>query len=438
MVWVRLCPVSARLLDERVFSSVQGRSIDPVRQALQTEVLAFLGDRFQTACDIFHIVSLADRQACLEGLATVREQQVSKKPPSHTAPSKQESLLTASSKKGGQTPDVSKNGKKGEQKSKKNTTTSLSSTKKDTDQRDDVVKDAADADSNIVPLLLADSPPESPATFAGLLVALDRVVQRRRAQLAIIDPAYRRECVPLSPFPHDERLLIPVSLAQRILSLPRASHNTYSPSSSEVVLSSKQDQITRVTQLISFVAAAGEDPACSPSATTTCGGARSVCGFVVNPSESPPNAQRREKNLRLLRVEQYEQERQYNAMVRGVTPGAVLTHSRKMLSSSGGAALSLFSNDPSLEPLQQKESYASFMKDVRFGLDMRLMSVAGGIVGYYLCHVRGFGRDVSIVGAAVGAILMMFVDALLLMIRIGKEDTMEAREKLQKRKKLQQ
>lgn len=68
------------------------------------------------------------------------------------------------------------------------------------------------------------------------------------------------------------------------------------------------------------------------------------------------------------------------------------------------------------------ESYSSFMKDLTIGIDMRLMSLAGGVVGYYVCYSRGQSVDMCLAGAAVGAVAMLLVDAVLLLIRLSKED----------------
>jgi hypothetical protein len=68
------------------------------------------------------------------------------------------------------------------------------------------------------------------------------------------------------------------------------------------------------------------------------------------------------------------------------------------------------------------ESYSSFMKDLTIGIDMRLMSLAGGVVGYYVCYSRGQSVDLCLVGAAVGAVAMLLMDAVLLLIRLSKED----------------
>lgn len=71
---------------------------------------------------------------------------------------------------------------------------------------------------------------------------------------------------------------------------------------------------------------------------------------------------------------------------------------------------------------QPPETFGTFMKDVSIGLDMRLMSLAGGVVGYYLNYVRGASQSECIVAALIGVVSFMMLDALLLILRLRRED----------------
>lgn len=393
MVWLRLCPYSANVLDELLSFPLVATSSD----SLQKECLLFLAERFQTACDVYHVITLNDRETILKDITTTKTST------SATAKQKNGQKQQQQGKKKGGSKTVKANKEKGEE--------------EEEDHQEKKKKDTVTAS-------IADA--EFPASFVGMLQALQNIVVRRRMQLSVTDPTYRNLQIPLTHFPFDERLVVPLSLAQRVLSEKQAT-----------ILGSKQQQTSdkeaKSPQTVLDLVRCASSSA-SSVATSTDSKSTMVVGpaaLIISPSISPLNPSRREKNIRLLAVERYEQERQYNQMVQTLTPGAMLHGA-----SNRSGALNLSSSSPS-STQQKQESYASFMKDVRFGLDMRLMSLAGSIVGYYLCHVRGFGLDVSLVGAAVGAIVMMFVDAALLMIRIGKEDAMEKDKKLKKKRKQQ-
>ena len=63
-----------------------------------------------------------------------------------------------------------------------------------------------------------------------------------------------------------------------------------------------------------------------------------------------------------------------------------------------------------------------FVKELGIAMDMRSMSIAGGVIGYYIGYVRSWETEHSIIAAAVCMILFMLVDAVLLLIMLSKED----------------
>jgi hypothetical protein len=67
-------------------------------------------------------------------------------------------------------------------------------------------------------------------------------------------------------------------------------------------------------------------------------------------------------------------------------------------------------------------SFRQVTSDLGLGADIRLMSVAGAIIGYYMFYVRGFSRNECAIAAAVGALLMLVVDAGLLWVKAAKDD----------------
>lgn len=186
--------------------------------------------------------------------------------------------------------------------------------------------------------------------------------------------------------------------------------------------------------------------------------------LTICPRRSPPpSPSLLKKNARVALIENYCDMREYNYMLKrdgggGAAPNKQLS-SRILPTTSGGSggggpaprldpALSkLGMNRKELSEIAslvhqpftsrdgvvtasgrntsaatEKESYSSFMKDLTIGIDMRLMSLAGGVVGYYLCYSRGQPVDMCLVGAAVGAVAMLLMDAVLLLIRLSKED----------------
>jgi hypothetical protein len=136
---------------------------------------------------------------------------------------------------------------------------------------------------------------------------------------------------------------------------------------------------------------------------------------LVCPSRLPPDTSRTEKNDRLVQISSAVEDLEYNQMV----PRGSAVHRKSAVPlrwSSRGCEGEHAAGG------RAPETLAVFMKDVSVGLDMRLMTIAGGIVGYYVCHIRGMEQGQCIIGAGVAAVVMLFVDAVLLVIRMGKED----------------
>lgn len=180
-------------------------------------------------------------------------------------------------------------------------------------------------------------------------------------------------------------------------------------------------------------------------AGATTGGKEGVGSpFVICPRRLPPNPERKKKNERVKQINEVVDSMLYTQMTRGDSSSSaanaaaaasvfesvdsrLLTGRQKeiLLESSGGQGRGLAEEFAACEKggsNKKKESFAGFMRDISIGLDVRLMSIAGGVVGYYACYARGQGTDQCIVGAAVGAVFMLLVDGILLMIRLHRED----------------
>jgi len=74
------------------------------------------------------------------------------------------------------------------------------------------------------------------------------------------------------------------------------------------------------------------------------------------------------------------------------------------------------------EEASLKESHAEFVKNAFIGLDIQIMAMSGGAVGYYMGWLRGASTEVCLTYATIGLVLMMMVDALLLLMRMGRQD----------------
>ncbi|KAG5484471.1 hypothetical protein LSCM1_07840 [Leishmania martiniquensis] len=68
------------------------------------------------------------------------------------------------------------------------------------------------------------------------------------------------------------------------------------------------------------------------------------------------------------------------------------------------------------------KSYALFLRDASIGFDIQVMALTGAGVGYYLGYLRGLSSEWCTLYAVVGLVAMMLVDAVLLMIRVGRQD----------------
>lgn len=175
----------------------------------------------------------------------------------------------------------------------------------------------------------------------------------------------------------------------------------------------------------------------------------------MNPSRSPFDPRRIQKIARIAHINELCDIREYNAMVASQISGGGKGGARHQsigsipLAAHRDAIKGAFGNigrdsglggkgkGKHLEVERQlhrfldanggsgaaKESYSMFMQGMSIGLDMRLMTLAGAVVGYYVMYSRGLGSDMCVIGAAVGAVVMLFVDAILLLIRLGREDT---------------
>ncbi len=152
-------------------------------------------------------------------------------------------------------------------------------------------------------------------------------------------------------------------------------------------------------------------PSCSDALRQLSCPSDQLC-LIVCPARLPPDPHRCEKNDRLVAISRAVGDREYNQMV---PAGSAIYHrgAVPLRPVAGGDAA------------PQPETLAVFMKDVSIGLDMRLMTIAGGIVGYYMCHTRGMDKGECIIGAGVAAVFMLFVDAILLVIRLAKEDLLK-------------
>jgi hypothetical protein len=157
--------------------------------------------------------------------------------------------------------------------------------------------------------------------------------------------------------------------------------------------------------------------------------------FVLAPQEKPANPRRREMRARLRRIDAAVDTAMYNEMLtkgdsaptpmggKGSGMGS-MTIDATSAGGKGRVVLGGAMRDAQRGAVEraQPETLKVVMKDVGLGIDMRLMSLAGGIVGYYLCYSRSLPKEQCFIGAAVGVVAMLFVDALLLIIRMSRED----------------
>ncbi|CAJ1018792.1 hypothetical protein, conserved [Leishmania lindenbergi] len=82
------------------------------------------------------------------------------------------------------------------------------------------------------------------------------------------------------------------------------------------------------------------------------------------------------------------------------------------------------------------KSYALFLRDVSIGFDIQVMTLTGAGVGYYLGYLRGLSSEWCTLYAVVGLVTMMLVDAVLLIIRVGRQDeaVLKARQRIRRQR----
>lgn len=125
-------------------------------------------------------------------------------------------------------------------------------------------------------------------------------------------------------------------------------------------------------------------------------------------------AERNQFRGRIKAIEEVMSTRAYNEMIGEVRTGKLEPRGSEKL---GFRAAETSGAD------EKSHTFREAMKDMSIGLDMRLMSLAGAVVGYYVPYARGSPKEHSIIGAAVGAVVMLLVDAVLLMIYISRSDS---------------
>ncbi|KEG08959.1 hypothetical protein DQ04_06101020 [Trypanosoma grayi] len=147
-------------------------------------------------------------------------------------------------------------------------------------------------------------------------------------------------------------------------------------------------------------------------------GPRSLA-LVINPAVAPDNnPHRKEKNQRIDGIQHAVLSHYYDAMARPGTGSS---------SSSTGALLGPSAQQQGKHA--EAESFANFLRDASIGFDMQIMALSGGVVGYYIAHMRGASTNTCIVCGAVGLVLMLLVDAFLFMLRMGKVDAQTLKKK---------
>jgi hypothetical protein len=91
-------------------------------------------------------------------------------------------------------------------------------------------------------------------------------------------------------------------------------------------------------------------------------------------------------------------------------PAASATHGRGMRGGESGMGE------------RSAKSYALFLRDASIGFDIQIMALTGAGVGYYMGYLRGVATEWCTLYAVVGLATMMLVDAVLIMIRMGRQD----------------
>ena len=142
--------------------------------------------------------------------------------------------------------------------------------------------------------------------------------------------------------------------------------------------------------------------------------------LAIAPTSLPPNPHRAAMRARVKAISKAVTDAEYNALV--PTPARVAVNASRHLDPKQRIATGSVGGGVAGEDAGKGETFSTFSRDLSIGVDMRLMSAAGAVVGYYLCYARGFGRDVCYMGAAVGAVLMLLMDAVLLIVRLARDD----------------
>lgn len=88
--------------------------------------------------------------------------------------------------------------------------------------------------------------------------------------------------------------------------------------------------------------------------------------------------------------------------------------------SGGGGLRGSNSNGASAE--RNAKSYALFLRDASIGFDIQIMALTGAGVGYYIGYLRSLSTEWCTLYAVIGLATMMLVDAVLIMIRMGRQD----------------
>ncbi|KAG8343337.1 hypothetical protein TRVL_05831 [Trypanosoma vivax] len=143
--------------------------------------------------------------------------------------------------------------------------------------------------------------------------------------------------------------------------------------------------------------------------------------LVINPAvRCADNPHRAAKNRRLDKIQQALLTQYYESMV-----GSQL-HSRNASTPSQQASLASHAVRGSSNCA--KETASSLIRDASISLDIQLMGLSGGAVGYYLAHMRGLSTEKCVLSAAFGLLVMLLVDAFLLLLFIRRHDRKLERE----------
>lgn len=124
----------------------------------------------------------------------------------------------------------------------------------------------------------------------------------------------------------------------------------------------------------------------------------------------PPNADpsRREYRAKLRKARDKMEQRQYDAMVHG-------SSSRRNV-------------------LQQPDmTMGQMFNEAGMALDMRLTTLGVAVAGYAIPYSIGWSKNLCWLGAVLGLVISLFVEAVLLIIRVNKFDKQERKKKEKER-----